>query len=147
MDAINENAQTVDNPKYPNPTIVQLKKIFSSTSKSSSSYNVDIKLTDSDRAYLNKPQINVTQKFLEKYADTDSRVFENLLDDILLLNIPSDQQSFDEFLKIYDSINRSKADNNTQRFQTYCEYYLNRLRSLKHIQVYLEYFISLIIVL
>jgi hypothetical protein len=55
-----KNAQVVNNPKYSKATVAQLKKIFTSTSKSSSSYEADIKLTDSDRAYLSKVQINVT---------------------------------------------------------------------------------------
>jgi hypothetical protein len=48
---------------YPKPTVAQLKKTFTSTSKSSSSFKADIKLTDSDRPYLSKAQINVTQNF------------------------------------------------------------------------------------
>jgi hypothetical protein len=63
--------------------------------------------------YLSKTQINDTQKFLDKYANTELH-FENLHDNIFLLNIPSDQQSFDEFLTTYDSINCNKADNGTQ---------------------------------
>jgi hypothetical protein len=45
-----KNAQQVDNLKYPKPTVTQLKKTFTSTSKSWSSYNADIKLTNSDKA-------------------------------------------------------------------------------------------------
>jgi hypothetical protein len=88
--------------------------------------------------YLSKAQINITQKFLDKYANTELDVFENLYDDILLLNILSDQRNFEEFLTTHDSINRNKADNCTQSFQTYSEYYLNRLRSLKNIQLYVD---------
>jgi hypothetical protein len=65
-------------------------------------------------------------------------VFENIHHDILLLNIPSEENSFEEFLQTYDTINRNKADNCIQRFQTYCEYYLNKFRSLKTIQIYLD---------
>jgi hypothetical protein len=36
-----KNAQQVNNPNYPKPTVAQLKKIFTSTFKSSSSYNVE----------------------------------------------------------------------------------------------------------
>jgi hypothetical protein len=74
----NKNVQQVDNPKYPKPTVAQLKKTFASTSKSSSSYNADIKLTDPDRAFLNIAQINVTQKFLDKCANMNymcSKIF------------------------------------------------------------------------
>jgi hypothetical protein len=119
---IDKNAKQVDNPKYPKPTVAQLKKTFTSTSKSSSSYNADIKLTDSDRAYLTKAKINVTQKFLDKYANTELYVYENIHDDFLLLNIPSDDENFEEFLQTYGTINRNKADNGIQRFHTYCEY-------------------------
>jgi uncharacterized protein YaeQ len=73
-----KNAKVVDNPKYPEPTIAKLKKTFISTSKSSSSYKADINFTDSDRVYLSNAQINVTQKFLDKYANTELYVFENL---------------------------------------------------------------------
>jgi hypothetical protein len=53
-----KNAHQVDNSKYPKPTVAQLKKTFTSTSKSSNSYKHEIKLTDSDREYLSKAQIN-----------------------------------------------------------------------------------------
>jgi ASC-1-like (ASCH) protein len=119
-----KNVQVVDNPKYSKPTIAQLKKIFTSTSKSSSSYKADVKLTDSDRVYLRKMQIKVTQKFLDKYVNTELHVFENLYQDIFLLNISSDEESFQQFLSTYYNINRNKVDNCTQRFKTYCEYYL-----------------------
>jgi hypothetical protein len=65
-------------------------------------------------------------------------VFENLHDDILLLNILSEEDSIQLFLSTYDNINRNKADNFTQGFQTYIEYYLNRLGSLKNFQLYLD---------
>jgi hypothetical protein len=132
-----KDAQQVDNPNYPKPTVTQLKKTFTSTSKSSSSYNADIKITDSDRAYLNKAQINVTQKFLDKFANTELHVFENVHEDILLLNIPADDESFEEFLLTYDKTNGNKVDNGSKKFQTYTEYFLNKLKSLKHIQYYL----------
>jgi hypothetical protein len=54
-------------------------------------------------------------------------VFENVHEDILLLNIPAD-----------DKINGNKSDYGSKAFQTYTEYYLNNLKSLKHIQIYLE---------
>jgi hypothetical protein len=66
-----KNFQVVNNPKYPKPTVAQLRKTFTSISISSSSYRTDIKLTDSDRGFLSKGQINVTQKFLDKYANTE----------------------------------------------------------------------------
>jgi hypothetical protein len=101
----NKNAEQVDNPNYPKPTVAEIKKTFTSTSKSSTSYNPDIKITDSDRVYLSKAQINVTQKFLDKFANTELHVFENVHDDILLLNIPADDESFSEFLLTYDKTN------------------------------------------
>jgi hypothetical protein len=85
---------------------------------------------------LSKAQINVTQKFLDKFANTTLYVFENVHEDILLLNIPADDESFEEFLLTYDKINENKADNGSKRF--YTEYFLNKLKSLKHIQNYLE---------
>jgi hypothetical protein len=133
-----KNAEQVDNPNYPKPTVAEIKKTFTSTSKSSCSYNADIKITDSDRAYLNKAQINVTQKFLDKYANTELHVFENVHEDILLLNIPADDESFEEFLLTYDKTIGNKADNRSKKFQTYTEYFLNKLKTLKHIQLYLE---------
>jgi hypothetical protein len=133
-----KNAEQVDNPNYPKPTVAQLKKTFTSTSKSSTSYNADIKITDSDRAYLTRVQINITQKFLDKFDNTELHVFENVHDDILLLNIPADQESFEEFLLSYDKTNGNKAVNGSKKFQTYTEYYLNKLKSLKHIQQYLD---------
>jgi hypothetical protein len=87
---------------------------------------------------LSKAQINVTQKFLDKYTNTELYVFENVHDDILLLNIPADEESFEQFLVTYDTINRNKSDNGTKAFQIYKEYYLNKLKSLKHIQIYLD---------
>jgi hypothetical protein len=45
-----KNAQQVDKPNYPKPTVARLNNTFTSTSKSSSSYNADVKITDSDRA-------------------------------------------------------------------------------------------------
>jgi hypothetical protein len=133
-----KNAQQVDNPNYPKPTVAQLKKTFTSTSKLSSSYNADIKITDSDRVYLNKAQINITQKFLDKFANTELHVFENVHEDILLLNIPADDKSFEGFLLTYDKTNGNKSDNGIKKFQTYTEYFLNKLKSLKHIQIYLD---------
>jgi hypothetical protein len=114
-----KNAQQVDNPKYPKPTVTQLKKTFTSTSKSSTSYNADIILTDSDRAYLTKAKINVTQKFLDKFANNELHVFENIHVDILLLNIPADEESFEQFLLTYDKINGNKANNGSKKIQTY----------------------------
>jgi hypothetical protein len=128
----------VDNQNYPKPTVAQLKKTFTSTSKSSSSYIADINITDSDRAYLTKAQINVIQKFLDKFANTELHVFENVHDDILLLNIPGDDESFEEFFSTYDKINQNKSDNVSKAFQIYKEYYLNKLRSLKHIKHFLD---------
>jgi hypothetical protein len=81
---------------------------------------------------------NVTQKFLDKFANTELHVFENVHEDILLLNIPGDDESNEEFLLTYDNINRNKSNNGVQHFQTYKEYYLSKLKSLKHIQIYLD---------
>jgi hypothetical protein len=73
---------------------------------------------------------------LDKYTNTELGLFENVYEDILLLNIPADDESFEQFLQIYDSINRNKSDNGSKAFQTYKECYLNKLKSLKHIQTY-----------
>jgi hypothetical protein len=111
-----KNVEQMDNPNYPKPTVTQLKKTFTSTSKSSSSYNAEIKISDSDKAYLSRAQINVTQKFLDKYANTELHVFENVHEDILLLNIPADDESFEQFLLTYDKTNGNKADNGSKKF-------------------------------
>jgi hypothetical protein len=58
-----KNAQQADNPKYPKRTVAQLKKTFTSTSKSSSSYNADIKIIDFDKAYLTKPKLMSHKSF------------------------------------------------------------------------------------
>jgi hypothetical protein len=65
-------------------------------------------------------------------------VFENIHDDILLLNIPADEESFEQFLVAYDKINGNKSDNGSKVFQYYKEYYLNKLKTLKHVQIYLD---------
>jgi hypothetical protein len=83
-----KNAQQVDNRNYPKSTVAQLKKTFTSTSKSSSSYN----------------------------ADTELHVFENVHEDILLLNIPADEKSFKKFLLTYDKTNENKVDNRSKKF-------------------------------
>jgi hypothetical protein len=100
---------------------------------------VSISTADSD--YLNKNQAQITENFLDKYANSELHVFEGKYDNILLLNIPFNFDNFEKFMSEYNkdfwkhgTRLTGTSPTSTPRYETSSDFYLNSLKSIDEIK-------------
>jgi hypothetical protein len=102
-------------------------------------------ISAADRLYLNKNQAQITENFLNKYANSELHVFEGMFDNILLLNIPFDFDNFEKFMTEYNNDYRKHgtgitgvSPRSTRRYETSSDFYLNSLKSIDQIKDFVQ---------
>jgi hypothetical protein len=102
-------------------------------------------ISAADRFYLNKNQAQITENFLNKYANSELHVFEGLYDNILLLNMPFDLENFEKLMTEYNKDFRKDgtgitgvSPKSTPRYETSSDFYLNSLKSVDQITDFVQ---------